>query len=270
MANVGYNQRIDRDCAIHILFPARLMLLTVPKSYWFWLAAFVAMACSSVEAMDHVTLRREQRTLSVDGRIVLNAQDGGLLFLARDGVLWRILPTEIIKHTTDDAPFRAYPSEQMTKSVMADLPKGFEVYQTLHYMIVYDTSRAYAQWCGTLFERLYMAFRNDWTHQGFEMVDPEFRLVAIIFSDKASYVKYSQKELGEAADSTFGYYNMESNRMIMYDLAGRGGEPPGTDHRRRPDHSVSRQPQRTRCGFDDRPRGDAPDRLQQRSASAVE
>ena len=48
-----------------------------------------------------------------------------MLFLARDGVLWRILPTELVKHTTDDAPFRAYPAEQMTKSVMADLPKGF-------------------------------------------------------------------------------------------------------------------------------------------------
>ena len=203
------------------------MLLKSPKLRWFWLAAFVAIGCSSVEAMDHVTLRRDRKTSYVDGRIVLRAQDGGLLFLSRDGVLWRILPTEIINRTTDDVPFRAYPAEQMTKSVMADLPKGFDVYQTAHYMVVYDTSRAYAHWCGTLFERLYMAFRNAWTHQGFEMVEPEFRLVAIIFSDKASYVKYSQKELGAAAGSTFGYYNMESNRMIMYDLVGVAVNRPG-------------------------------------------
>ncbi|MGA2257526.1 MAG: DUF1570 domain-containing protein [Thermoguttaceae bacterium] len=204
------------------------MPLTTLKSYWFWLATFVvAMACWSAEAMDHVTLLRERQTLNVDGRIVLTAQDGGLLFLARDGALWRILPTEIIKHTTDDAPFRAYAAEQMTKSIMADLPRGFEVYKTAHYMIVYDTSRAYAQWCGALFERLYTAFRNAWSHQGFEIVEPEFRLVAVIFSEKASYVKYSQKELGDAADSIFGYYNMESNRMIMYDLAGVAVNRPG-------------------------------------------
>ncbi len=177
--------------------------------------------------MDHVTLRRDGRTLYVDGRIVLAAQDGGLLFLARDGVLWRILPTELVKHTPDDAPFRGYPAEQMAKSVLADLPKGFEVYQTAHYLIVYDTSRAYAQWCGALFERLYTAFRNAWSNQGFEMAEPEFRLVAIIFSDKASYVKYSQKDLGNAADSIIGYYNMESNRMVMYDLAGVAVNRPG-------------------------------------------
>jgi len=187
----------------------------------------VAVTCSSVEAMDHVTLHREQQTLHIDGRIVLTAQDGGLLFLARDGLLWRILPAEMVKHTTDDAPFRAYPAEPMTKSVLADLPKGFDVYQTAHYMIFYDTSRAYAQWCGALFERLYSAFRNAWNRQGFEMVDPEFRLVAIVFSDKASYIKYSQKDLGDAADSIIGYYNMESNRMIMYDLAGVAVNRPG-------------------------------------------
>ena len=75
------------------------MLPTAPKSCWFRLAMFVAaMACSPAEAMDHVTLRRDGRTLYVDGRIVLKAEDGGLLFLARDGVLWRILPTELVKH----------------------------------------------------------------------------------------------------------------------------------------------------------------------------
>ena len=198
------------------------MLLTAPKSCWFRLAMIVVgMACSSAAAMDHVTLRRDGGTLYVDGRIVLTAQDGGLLFMARDGVLWRILPTELVKHTTDGAPFRACPAAQMTKSVLADLPKGFRVYdKAAHYLIVYDTSPAYAQWCGALFERLYAAFRTDWNRRGFEMAEPEFRLVAIIFSDKAAYVTFSQKDLGNAADSIFGYYNMESNRMVMYELAG--------------------------------------------------
>ncbi len=177
--------------------------------------------------MDHVTLRRQRQTLYVDGRIVLTAQDGGLLFLARDGVLWRVLPTELVKHTTDDEPFHAYPPEQMAKSVLVDLPKGFTVYKTAHYMIFYDTSRAYAQWCGALFERLYTAFRSDWGRRGFEMAEPEFRLVAIVFSDKPSYVRYSQKDLGDAADSVFGYYDMDSNRMIMYDLAGVAVNRPG-------------------------------------------
>ena len=170
--------------------------------------------------MDHVTLRRDGRQLYADGRLILTAQDGGLLLLARDGLIWRILPTEVVRHTTDDAAFRAYPKEQMVKSVLAELPKGFDTYQTAHYLICYNSSRAYAQWCGSLFERLYAAFRNNWSRQGFELTDPEFQLVAVVFGDKPSYVRYAQKDLGDAADSIFGYYDMESNRMTMYDLAG--------------------------------------------------
>jgi hypothetical protein len=93
--------------------------------------------------------------------------------------------------------------------------------------------------------------------------------VAIIFSDKASYVKYSQKELGDAADSIFGYYNMESNQMIMYDLVGMAVNRPGRSVGR-PDQAVYRQPQRAWRGFHDRPRGHAPNCLQQRAAPAVE
>jgi hypothetical protein len=52
------------------------------------------------------------------------------------------------------------------------------------------------------------------------MADPEFRLVAIVFADKAAYVRFSQKDLGDSADSIIGHYNMETNRMVMYDLAG--------------------------------------------------
>jgi hypothetical protein len=197
------------------------MIPIIRRSYCFRLSVFaVALAASSAVAMDHVTMRRDDSTRTIDGRIELIAKDGGLLFLARDGLLWRVLPTEIVKRSKDDLPFRGLPPDQMAKSVLAELPKGFEVYQTAHYLICHNTSRAYAQWCGGLFERLYLAFRNNWSRQGIELVEPQFRLVAIIFADKASYVKYSSKELGDAADSIIGYYNMDTNRMVMYDLVG--------------------------------------------------
>ena len=172
-----------------------------------------------VRGMDHVTFRRDGEQQYVDGRIILQAQDGGLLFLGRDGLIWRILPKEIVSRTSDDAPFRAYPKDEMVKRTLADLPKGFNVYQTEHYMICYDGSKSYAVWCGALFERLYMAFRNSWSRQGFEMTKPEFPLVAIVFADKPSYVKYAEKTLGNSADSIIGYYEPETtNRTIMYDL----------------------------------------------------
>ena len=120
-------------------------------------------------ATDQVTLRRGGKTIEVDGRVLIEAQDGGLLMLGRDGVLWLVQPDELVGRTHDQRPFEPYGRDEMTKRVLADLPPGFHVHPTTHYLIFYDTSPAYAQWCGSLFERLYMAFTNYWSRKGFDI-----------------------------------------------------------------------------------------------------
>jgi hypothetical protein len=173
--------------------------------------------------MDRVTFRRDGKTREIEGRVVLTAQDGGILLLARDGVLWNIVPEEQVRSAHEAAPFRPLSPQEMAKSVQAELPRRFEAYHTPHYVIVYDTSRAFAQWCGLLFERLYAAFHNAWSHRGFEAGEAEFPLVAVVFADKQSYAKYSEKALGDAGDSIIAYFNLASNRMILYDLTGTAG-----------------------------------------------
>ena len=187
----------------------------------------MCLLAGAAAAADHVTLRRDGKTLEVEGRVILTAQDGGILLLARDGVLWNVVPEEQVRTSRDATAFRPFSPEEMAKSVQAELPRRFDVYQTTHYVIVYDTSRAYAQWCGALFERLYGAFRNSWSHRGFEPGEPEFPLVAVVFADKRSYAKFSKNELGDAAESIVGYFNLATNRMIMYDLTGTAGGHPG-------------------------------------------
>lgn len=170
--------------------------------------------------MDHVAVRRGTKEIEVTGRLLLTAQDGGLLLLARDGVLWAIPPEEQVKHTKDAEPFKPFAREELSKRVLAGLPAGFRVHPTAHYLIFHDTSPAYAQWCGSLFERLYMAFTNTCSRKGFELMEPEFPLVAVVFADRRAYLQFSRSELGDAAESIIGYYGLTSNRMTMYDLTG--------------------------------------------------
>ncbi|KKK56184.1 hypothetical protein LCGC14_3067080, partial [marine sediment metagenome] len=182
-------------------------------------AAWLACA-DSASAADRVGFRRDGAELSVDGRLLVKAQDGGLLMLARDGVLWAVTPDELLHHKADSIPFEPLTQQEMSQRLLAALPEGFDVHPTAHYLICHDTSRAYAQWCGSLFERLYMAFTNYWRRKGFELSEPEFPLVAVIFADRASYTKFSQPELGDAAGSIVGYFSLRTNRMSMYDLTG--------------------------------------------------
>ena len=182
---------------------------------------------TSALGLDHVLVRRDGREIEVTGQIVLKAMDGGLLLKARDGVLWTIQPEEQVRETNDDAPFTAMAPQELSESLLQALPEGFSTHQTDHYLICFNTSRTYAEWCGSLFERLYMAFTNFWSRKGFELKDPEFPLVAIVFRDKRSYVEFAKTEVGDAVSSMSGYFSLQTNRMVMYDLTGLGSSSQG-------------------------------------------
>jgi hypothetical protein len=199
------------------------------------LCSMLLLLClaASALAVDHVTLRRDGKSVEISGRLLLTARDGGLLVLDQAGTIWAVPPEELVSHTSDEQPFTPYARDELAKRILAELPSGFRVHQTTHYLILYDTSPIYAQWCGSLFERLYMAFTNSWTRRGFKLTAPEFPLVAIVFADRESYLKFSRSELGDAAESIVGYFGLASNRMTMYDLtgieaSGRGGRGRGT------------------------------------------
>ena len=171
-------------------------------------------------ALDHVELRRDGRSLTVSGRVLVTAEDGGLLLLAADGQLWSVLPEELVAQRKDDTAFAPLAREALAQTLLKELPAGFESYQTPHYLICYNTSRDYAKWCGSLFEQLYRRFTGFWSHKGMKLSKPEFPLVAIVFRDHGSYIAHARAEIGKTADAISGYYSLQSNRMTMYDLTG--------------------------------------------------
>src|SRR3990167_1134413 len=95
-------------------------------------------------ALDHVSLRHKNKQVQVAGRVLVAAQDGGLLLLARDGVLWTVQPDELLEHTTDDVPFKPLSADEVSERLLSELPPGFDVHRTAHYLIFYNTSREYA------------------------------------------------------------------------------------------------------------------------------
>jgi hypothetical protein len=189
-------------------------------TYALVLCIIVAALHATAEAVDTVSFRREKQELQVEGKVLVTAKDGGVMLLAPDGMLWNIEPQEIVDRTQNDQPFAPLSQAEAAKHALAGLPAGFEVYNTAHYVFLHNTSRAYAQWVGALYERLYSAFSNYWTHRGFKLHDPELPLIVMIFSTQDAYAAHSQAELGDAAKSIIGYYSLRTNRVTMYDLTG--------------------------------------------------
>jgi len=183
-----------------------------------------------VDAMDHVVFRRDGNKVFATGRLIVQAEDGGLLLLATDGVLWAVQPDELVEHKQDDQPYKPVDRDETARRLLQEMPAGFQVYTTAHYVICYNTSKTYAQWCGALYERLYRGFSNFWTHRGFDLHEPESPLVALVFKDKESYARYAKSELGESAHAIIGYYSLATNRVTMYNLTGI--DAPGRRHSR--------------------------------------
>lgn len=174
-------------------------------------------------AIDRVKMKRDGIEQELVGRIIVKADDGGVILEARDGLLWTIPPEEQVSTASDAEPFAPYKPDELAARMLKELPAGFDTLQTKHYLICFNTSRAYAQWCGSLFERLYQGFTNYWSNRGFEPRTPERLLVAVVFADRASYGRFARAELGDAVDSIIGYYSKKTDRMTMFDLTGTAG-----------------------------------------------
>lgn len=178
----------------------------------------------SAFGLDYVTTEREGRPVHLVGQIVTEAADGGVLLRDREGILWAVPSEQVVRRTRDDQPYQPMSRAELSARLTEELP-GFRLHHTANYLIAYNTSPAYAQWCGALYERLYRAFRNYWERRGFALRDPDMPLIALVFDTRDAYTKYARAELGDAAGNIVGYYSLRSNRVTMFDLTGSQARP---------------------------------------------
>ncbi len=160
------------------------------------------------------------------GEVVVEYADGSLLFLTPDGRLWALRNESILSRKEHAGPLEPLSSEEIYEQFKSQLPSGFKVHKTKHYVVVHNTSAAYANWVAQLFERLHRGFYNYWKSQRVRLSQPRFPLVAVVFADRESYLRYAEREVGDSAKGMIGYYNLNTNRMITYDLTGVSGLVP--------------------------------------------
>ena len=187
------------------------------------LPRIVLAADGPEDRFERVTVRRDGATKTLEGKVVVEAVDGGVLLERPDTALELLDPGVIVgREPLADGVALAdgRDAAEIGRQILAELPAGFEVLSTKHYCICHDTSRSYAQWCGALFERLHDAFTNYWSRAGLPLEAADRPLVVVIFSSQERYRAHGKAALGEAVDRVAGYYDLMSNRVITYDLTG--------------------------------------------------
>lgn len=173
-----------------------------------------------LQPLEQVLFDHENGQQSIAGRVLVTAADGGVLVETDDGVLWTVESPQLVSRTPTGSPFQPVTPEEMAARLVAQLPPGFNTHDTSHYVIAYNTSRVYAQWIGSLLERLHRAFTNYWKREGLEIREPEFPLPVVVFVDKKSYAEASRDDLPGGVGNILGYYSLRTNRVNMFDLTG--------------------------------------------------
>lgn len=187
----------------------------------------VLIATPTAHAVETVTFQSDKNDLvngipmptrTVKGRVMVEAQDGGLMLQSDDGRIWMIQPDQIIKRESDDQPLEPLSADDMAKRMQEELPGGFSVYRTAHYVIAHNTTDDYVKQVGLLFELLHKGFYAYWRNQGWRLPEPEFPLVALVFADHDDFLKHATAEVGQTANVVIGYYHLSSNRMTTFNM----------------------------------------------------
>lgn len=160
------------------------------------------------------------RPRSVRGRIVVEGTNGLVLLEGEDGVLWQIERRQIRSREDLSSHFEPLSPDALAEELTSELPAGFRVHVTPHYVVLYNTSRAYAQWTSSLLERLHKAFTSYWTNRGIKIQEPEFPLPVLVFADRSAYDASSREDLPGGTGNIVGFYSLRSNRVNMFDLTG--------------------------------------------------
>ncbi len=120
-----------------------------------------------------------------------------------------------------DQAFRPWTATELIREIRAGPYRDFEVVEEVHYLVLTAGSEGFARDSARLLESLYRGLLESFRAQGFAARDSEFPLVAVIFATEAEF-----RARTRASAEVQALYDVESNRIFLYEKAERDRGPP--------------------------------------------
>ncbi len=188
----------------------------------FLLAAVVALGCCRCPVLA-ATPSNEMVELTLKGRklegVPLSWNDQEVHLLGRDGRLWQFDPEQASDFRKTSAHFRGYSPSEFRAALLRELGGGYEVSGTGHYLIAHPRDQR-DKWAER-FENLYRSFVHYFAVRGFEPSTPPFPLVGVVCGNRAEFARQSAAQGDAAPNGVLGYYDIDSNRIVLYDMGGK-------------------------------------------------
>ena len=156
------------------------------------------------------------------GEVWEEGQDGSKLFLTRAGELMFLEAADVVKGSPTTEKFSPFSKSKAGELLKQELGAEFLSLETEHFVVVYNTSETYARWVGDLYEKLYKTFHKYWDRQ-LELNEPRLPMVALVFKSQDAYMQFAKPEVGDLAKDMIGYYHLQTNRIVSFDITGVQG-----------------------------------------------
>lgn len=111
--------------------------------------------------------------------------------------------------------------EEFLAKLFEEFGPGARIGFSRHFVVVYDTTDAYANWCARVLETVAFAYERFVSGLDFSsgLEDP---MVVFIYAEKERYEdyfnKYAPSELQRSKVKPLGFYSSKNNRAVFYDL----------------------------------------------------
>jgi hypothetical protein len=183
------------------------------------LAVAVWSASAHAETGANWMLKLTLQGQTIEG-MPLHWSEERVYLLGRDGRLWDFPPGEARDYRKTSNRFQSYSVSELRAILLRELGNRFDVSGTSHYLVAHPKGQR-DQWAER-FEDLYRSFVHYFSVRGFRLTEPPAPLVGIVCHDQAEFRRYSAKE-GMMANGVLGYYSLENNRIVVYDIGGERG-----------------------------------------------
>ena len=171
------------------------------------------------EILTTVVIKTSETPLQISGRILIEAQDGGLLFEERNGRIRQLTPAVIKSKTTSDFPFLPMTNDELGNDLLLQVPPGFEVHQTDHYVICSNSAEEYCEFVGKLLEKAFDQYFKFMGEQEIAVRQPAGKLPIIILQSEAEFKEFAATQHPETSfEDTPGYYSLRENQVLLQDL----------------------------------------------------
>lgn len=190
-----------------------------------WLAAItMSSAAEPPQIGDHVRVTlKESSDVTITGRVVVRAADGGLLVEAADG-RYVTAPAKQLENTEVLAMEFQYLSGAELQTHLQQQLKGMKLTGTMqfhvseHYVLATNGNVVFAEWSAEMLEKLHLAFFEFWKERGLELQPIKRPLLGIVLANQTDFAKYGTADGNLLAIKGHGYFSMTTNRMAYFDF----------------------------------------------------